>query len=225
MDIEHLGDAVAAELVDRGLVSDFADLYRLTAEHVMRLEGFAERSAKNLVEAIAASRGRGLARLLGGLGIPGVGEHVARLLADRFQRLDSLAKASADEIGRVRGIGPEIARSVARFFADKGNRRMIERLAAAGVSTVERRAASGRGPLAGKTFVLTGALEGLTRDAAKDLIERAGGRVTDAVSRKTDYLVVGAEPGDKLDEARHFGVRELDERAFAALVGGMRHGR
>ena len=133
MDFEHLGDAVVEQLVDRGLVRDVADLYRLTAPRVMTLEGFAERSAKNLVEAIAASRGRGLARLLGGLGIPGVGEHVARLLAERFGGLDRLAKASAGEIGRVRGIGPVIAESVARFFADTRNRRVIERLLAAGV--------------------------------------------------------------------------------------------
>ena len=219
MDIEHLGEAVVEQLVARGLVSDFADLYRLTVHQLMRLDGFAEKSARNLVDAIAASRTRGLRSLLGGLGIPGVGEHVARLLADHFGRLDRLAKASAAEIGRIRGVGPVIAGSVARFFADRGNRRLIERLAAAGVSTVERRAAAGRGPLAGKIVVLTGALEGLTRDAATDLIERGGGRVGDSVSRKTDYVVVGAEPGSKLDAARRLGVTELDERAFAAMLG------
>ncbi len=219
MDIEHLGDAVIEQLVARGRVRDFADLYRLTVPDVRRLEGFAERSARNLVEAIAASRGRGLARLMNGLGIPGVGAHVARLLAEHFGRLDRLAKAPADEINAVRGIGPVIARSVARFFADRGNRRVIERLAAAGVSTVARPTAVRRGPLAGETFVLTGALEGLTRDAATELIARAGGRVSESVSRETDFLVVGAEPGEKLAEARRLGVRELDERAFAAMVG------
>jgi DNA ligase (NAD+) len=219
MDIEHLGEAVVEQLVARGLVSDFADLYRLTVPQVMRLDGFAEKSARNLVDAIAVSRTRGLRYLLGGLGIPGVGEHVARLLAGHFGRLDRLTKASAAEIGRVRGVGPVIAASVARFFANRGNRRLIERLAAAGVLTVERRAAAGRGPLAGKIVVLTGALEGLTRDAATDLVERAGGRVGDSVSRKTDYVVVGAEPGSKLDEARRLRVKELDERAFAAMLG------
>jgi len=196
-----------------------ADLYRLTVRHVMQLDGFAERSARNLVEAIAASRSRGLRHLLNGLGIPGVGEHVARLLADHFGRLDRLARASAEEIGRVRGVGPVIAESVERFFADRGNRRVIERLAAGGVSTLERWAARGRGPLAGKTFVLTGALEELTRDAATDLIERAGGRVTDAVSRKADHLVVGAKPGSKVDEARRLGVKLLDERELMAMAG------
>ncbi|MBI2160371.1 MAG: NAD-dependent DNA ligase LigA [Candidatus Rokubacteria bacterium] len=219
MDIEHLGDAAIEQLVDTGLVRDFADLYRLTVHQLMGLDGFAEKSARNLVDAIAASRRRGLRALLTGLGIPGVGEHVARLLADHVARLDRLATASAAEIGRVGGVGPVIAASVARFFADRGNRRVIERLAAAGVSTMERRAAAGRGPLTGKTFVLTGALEGLTRDAATDLIELAGGRVSDSVSRTTDFLVVGAEPGSKLDDSRRLGVKELDERALAAMVG------
>jgi DNA ligase (NAD+) len=141
MDIEHLGDVVIGQLVDRGLVRDFADLYGLTIPQVMRLEGFARQSARNLVEAIAASRGRGPARLLNGLGIPGVGEHVARLLARHLRSLDRLGEVSADEIGAVEGIGPVLAESVARFFDDKGNRRVIARLAAAGVSM----ALAGRG--------------------------------------------------------------------------------
>jgi DNA ligase (NAD+) len=219
MDIEHLGDETVGELVDRGLVRDFADLYRLTVADVRGLTGFAEKSARNLIEAIAASRGRGLARLLNGLGIPGVGEHVARLLAGHFGRLDRLARASRAELARVRGVGPVIAESVARFFADPKNRHVLARLAAGGVSTVERRAARAQGALAGKTFVLTGALEGLTREAARDLIAQAGGRVSDSVSPTTDYLVVGAEPGEKLLAARRLGVRQLDEREFAALVG------
>jgi DNA ligase (NAD+) len=219
MDIEHLGEAVIAQLVDRGLVRDVADLYGLTVPQVMRLEGFAERSARNLVDAIAGSRARGLRRLLSGLGIPGVGEHVARLLADHFGRLDRLTTASADEIGQVRGVGPAIAESVTRFFSNRSNRRVIERLDQAGVSMVERQAGPISGPLAGKSFVLTGALEGLSRDAATDLVERAGGRVTDALSRRTDYLVVGAEPGSKLDIARRFGVKLLDQRELIAMAG------
>ncbi len=219
MDIEHLGEAVVEQLVDHGLVRDVADLYGLTVAQVMRLDGFAEKSARNLVDAIAVSRTRGLRRLLNGLGIPGVGEHVARLLADHFGRLDRLTKASANKIGQVHGVGPVIAESVTRFFSDRSNRRVVERLDTAGVATVERRAASAGGPLAEKTFVLTGALEGLARDAATDLIERAGGRVADSVSRRTDYLVVGAEPGSKLDEARRLGVKVLDERELMAMAG------
>jgi DNA ligase (NAD+) len=218
MDIEHLGEAVIEQLVDDGLVRDFADLYTLTVPQVMRLDGFAEKSARNLIDAIAVSRSRGLGRLLNGLGIAGVGQHVARLLADRFERLDRLMTASADEIGRVRGVGPAIAESVTRFFSDRINRLIIERLDKAGVTTVGRRASLG-GPLAGKTFALTGALEGLSREAATSLIERAGGRVTDSVSARTDYVVVGAESGSKLDEARRFGVKRLDQRELMTMVG------
>jgi DNA ligase (NAD+) len=218
MDIESLGEAVVEQLVDRGLVHDFADLYVLTVGQVRGLEGFAERSARNLVDAIAASRSRGLRRLLNGLGVPGVGAHVARLLATHFGRLDHLAKASVGEITHVRGVGPVIAASVARFFSDRLNRQVIERLERTGVSTVERSAAPASGPLAGQTFVLTGALDELTRDAARALIERAGGRVGDSVSQRTNYLVVGANPGTKLDDARRLGVKLLDERELMALV-------
>ena len=142
MDIEHLGEGVIEQLVDRGLVRDFADLYGLTVPQAMTLDGFAEKSARNLVAAIAASRTRALGRLLNGLGIPGVGDHVARLLADHFERLDRLTTASADEIGQVRGVGPAIAESVTRLFSNRSNRRVIERLDKAGVTTVERLAYS-----------------------------------------------------------------------------------
>jgi DNA ligase (NAD+) len=218
MDIEHLGEAVIEQLVDKGLVRGVADLYGLTVPQVMRLDGFAAKSARNLVAAIAASRTRGLRRLLNGLGIPGVGEHVARLLADHFGRLDRLMTASADEIGQLRGVGSAIAESVTGFFSARDNRRVVDRLDKAGVTTVERQAARPAGPLVGKTFVLTGALEGLSRDAATDLIERAGGRVTDSVSARTDYLVVGMDPGSKLDEARRFGVKLLDQRELMAMA-------
>jgi DNA ligase (NAD+) len=201
------------------LVRDFVDLYGLTVRQLMRLDGFAEKSARNLVDAIAGSRTRGLRRLLNGLGIPGVGEHVARLLADHFERLDHLTTASANEIGRVRGVGPVIAESVIRFFSDRNNRRVVDRLDEAGVSTAERQAGPAGGPLAGKTFVLTGVLEGLSRDAATDLIERAHGRVTDSVSLRTDYLVVGTEPGSKLNEARRLGVKLLDQRELMTMAG------
>ncbi len=218
MDIEHLGEAVVDQLVDRGLVKDFADLYGLSVKQVARLEGFAGKSAQNLVDAIAASRGRGLARLLNALGIRLVGEHVARLLAGRFLSLDRVAAASVDDLSAIPGVGPQIAESAAKFFADASNRRVCKRLEAAGVVTTEPETAGRGGPLAGKTFALTGTLRGFTRDAASDLIQRLGGRVTDLVSRKTDYVVVGEEPGSKADAARRLGVPTLDERAFGALV-------
>ena len=166
MDIEHLGDATIEALVERGLVRDFADLYRLTAEDVRRLPGFAPRSAENLVRAIAASRTRGLARLVNALGIRLAGEHVSRLLAAHFGTAERLAAAPVDELAAIRGVGPAIAESVGKFFSDASNRAVLERLAAAGVSMIESKRATGNGRLAGKSFVRTGALRGLTRDDA-----------------------------------------------------------
>jgi DNA ligase (NAD+) len=219
MDIEHLGDQTIEQLVDRGLVRDFADLYRLTVPQVADLERFADRSAENLVQAIQASRTRGLGRLLNALGIRLVGERVATLLAARFGAMERIAKASVEELGEVHGIGPEIAQSVSRFLADPTNRAVIERLAEAGVLMGDGPVDEGPRPLAGKTFVLTGTLARLTRDQARDLVARAGGRVTGSVSRKTDYVVVGEAPGSKADDARRLGVAMLDEDAFVALVG------
>jgi DNA ligase (NAD+) len=219
MNIEHFGEETIARLADRGLVRDFADLYGLTAGQLRRLDGFGAKSVANLIGAIAASRGRGLARVLNGLGIRLVGDHVAGLLASRYGSLDRLASASARELGHIRGIGPTIADSVAKFFAEPANRRTLRRLAAAGVALTEARRARGS-PLSGKSFVLTGALSGVTRGEAIDLLTRVGARVTGSVSRLTDYVVVGDRPGEKLEAARRLGVPTLREREFLALVRG-----
>jgi DNA ligase (NAD+) len=218
MDIEHLGEAVVNQLVDRGLVKDFADLYHLTVAEVAELDRLAQKSAKNLIDAIQASKSRGLSRLLNALGIRMVGERAAQLLASRFGSMDALSRASSDEIAQIYGIGPKIAQSVATFFAEPANRRTIERLKAAGVVMEEEGAREGRKPLAGKTFVLTGSLS-MSRDEAKALIVKLGGRVTGPVSKKTDYVVVGAEPGSKADEAKRLGISMLDEAGFLKLVG------
>jgi len=222
MDIEHLGEAVIDQLVARGLVRDFADLYRLRAADLEALEGFGPRSARNLLAAIAASRGRGLARLLNALGIGLVGEHVARLLARHFRALDRLAAASADTLAGIGGIGAAIAESVVKFFADAGNRATMRRLRAGGV-TVTESAPAARGPLAGRTVVLTGALPDLTRDEAAARIEARGGRVTDTVSRRTDYVVVGEAPGRKREDAGRLGVRTLGPAEFEALLQRAEH--
>jgi DNA ligase (NAD+) len=220
MNIEHLGEATIAQLVERGLVRDFADLYRLTAREMGRLAGFGRKSADNVVGAIAASRKRGLARVLTGLGIRLVADQVARLLAAHYGSLDRLAAAPVEELAAIRGVGPAIAESVAKFFADAGNRRLLDRLDAAGLTMTEPRVpAPGRG-LAGKAFVLTGTLSDLTRDQAVDLLERRGARVTGAVSRKTDYVVVGDRPGEKREAARRLGVPTLSEGEFLAMVRG-----
>jgi DNA ligase (NAD+) len=219
MDIEGLGEAAVEQLVNTGLVKDFADLYHLTLEQVTPLERFADKSAHNLIAAIAASRTRGLARLLNALGIRLVGERVAQLLASRFGSLARLAQLSTADLAEVHGIGDEIARSVTAYMADPANRRILERLAAAGVVTGDDAVAEGPRPLHGKTFVLTGTLPTLTRDTARELIVKAGGRVTSSVSKKTDYVVVGAAAGSKADDARRLGVAVLDERGLLDLTG------
>ena len=222
MDIEGLGDAAIEQLVDRGLVKDFADLYRLTAEQLAELERFAEKSAQNLAAALEGSKGRGLARLLNALGIRLVGERVARLLAMRYGTLDRLRQAAASEteLADIHGIGETIAASVQKFFGDESNRRVLDELGRLGVDLTERTATvEGPKPLAGKTLVLTGTLAGLTREAAREAVEALGGRVTASVTRKTDYVVVGDAPGSKADDARRLGVETLDEAAFLHLVG------
>jgi DNA ligase (NAD+) len=221
MDIEHLGEAVIEQLVDREWVGDFADLYRLTVPQLASLERLAEKSATNLVEAIAASRKRGLARLLYALGIRYVGERAARLLAEHFGGIDRLESASVEAIGEIPGIGPRIAESVRLFFDQPANRRAVGRLREAGVDVTEAGALSDRPrPLAGKTFVLTGTLSALSRDEAKARISRLGGRISSSVSKKTDYVVVGQEPGTKADDARRLGVATLDETHFLQLLDG-----
>ncbi len=220
MDIEGLGEAAVDQLVDKDLVRDFADLYGLTVERVAELERFAEKSAENLVGAIQASKTRGLARLLTGLGIRMVGERAAGLFARRFGSMDRLMKASAEELSDVHGIGPQIAQSVRTFFDDPANRDVIEKLRQASVGMGEAATEdAGPKPLEGKTFVLTGTLSSLPREMARELVERLGGRVTSAVSKKTDYVVVGESAGSKADDAQRLGVAVLDEDAFLALVG------
>jgi DNA ligase (NAD+) len=218
MDIEHLGEVVIGQLVDRGLVRNFADLYRLDVETLAALPRLAARSAQNLHTAIQESRRRGLARLLNGLGIRMVGERGARLLASRFGRMERLMAATEEEIAHIYGLGPAVAGAVVRFLADESNRTTIDRLRAAGVEMSEDGTVDGPRPLDGKAVVLTGSLRRLTRDQAKDLVIRLGGRVTGSVSRKTDYVVVGEEPGSKAEDARRLGVRVLDEDEFLALT-------
>ncbi|MFB3816297.1 MAG: NAD-dependent DNA ligase LigA [Candidatus Methylomirabilales bacterium] len=217
MDIEHLGEAVANQLVDRGLVRTFADLYGLEAKTLAELERLAEKSAANLHAAIQRSKGRGLARLLFALGIRYVGENVGRILADEFGSMERLQQATEGELAAVRGVGPRIAQSVVLFFQQAENRELVRLLAEAGVRMAEETSRGPR-PLLGKSFVLTGALSGMTRDEAKAAILARGGRVSGSVSKKTDYVVVGSDPGSKAEDAARLGVPTLDEPAFRALL-------
>src|SRR5438094_467374 len=219
MDIEHLGEAVIEQLVERRLVGSFADLYRLTVGDLVELERLAEKSAHNLVTAIEGSKTRGLAPLLNALGIRMVGERVAGVLASEFGTLARLQEASVTELTEIRGIGEEIAESVRKFFDDESNAEVIRRLGVAGVAMSQPGfQADAPRPLAGQTFVLTGTLPSLTRDAARERIERLGGRVTSSVSKKTSYVVVGEAAGSKADDARRPGVTILDEASLLELL-------
>ena len=219
MDIEGLGEVIIGQLVDRGLVRDFADLYALDVDTLADLERLAKKSAQNLHRAIEASKTRGLTRLLNALGIRMVGERAAQLLAARFGTMERLVAASEADINEIYGIGPQIAQAVTIFLAEPRNRATIERLAAAGVVMAEEGHTEGPRPLEGKTLVLTGGLATLSRDQAKDLVLRLGGRITGSVSKKTDYVIVGEDAGSKADDAKRLGVATLDEAAFLKLMG------
>jgi DNA ligase (NAD+) len=219
MDIEHLGEHLVDQLVERGLVRDFADLYHLRVEEVAALPRLGTKSAQNLIDAIAGSRDRGLPRVLNALGIRFVGERAGTILARRFGGMEALMEASEAEIGAIHGIGPQIARSVAAFFALPANRTVIERLRAAGVVMEGPPALPpGERPLDGKTFVLTGTLAAMSREAAREAIERLGGQVTGSVSRQTAFVVVGDNPGSKALDAKRLGITTLDEDAFLGLL-------
>ncbi len=231
MDIEALGEKVAEQLVRAGLVADVADVFGLTPAALSRLEGFGDKRSQNLVTAIDAARDRPLRRLLVGLGIRNVGETVAGALAQRFRSLDALARASLDELLAVEGVGPEIAASVQAWFDSPHNQATVARLREAGVRLADelplRHLEARAQPLAGKRFVLTGTLPHLSREDAKARIEASGGHVASSVSARTDYIVVGADPGSKLARARELGVPELDEAGLLALLaeGGATSGQ
>ncbi len=219
LDIDGLGDKLVAQLVESGLVRELDDLYSLTKEQLLGLERMADKSAQNLLDNIERSRRTTMDRFINALGIRHVGEHTARQLARRFKTVEELAAASEEELRSVRDIGPEVARSIREYFDEPRNRRVVERLA----RRLEIRPLAeteGHGALRDKTFVLTGTIETMTRDEAERRILAAGGRVASSVSRKTDYVVVGADPGSKLRKARELGVKTLDEREFAALLSG-----
>jgi DNA ligase (NAD+) len=221
LDIEGLGEKLIDQLVDRGLVRRLSDVFDLDAEALAGLERMGEKSAANLAAGLERARRTTLARFLVALGIRHVGEGVAELLARRYGDLDGLLAASQEELEAIPGIGPTIAESVARFFADPRNAGEVKRFRQAGVRwAAAEPAAEPSGPLLGKRFVLTGALEGFTRLEAKQRIEALGGRVAGSVSKQTDYVVAGADPGSKLDKARELGVEILDEAAFERLLSG-----
>lgn len=222
MDIETLGEKNVMQLVDREMVARVSDLYTLEPSDLEELEGFAEKSAQKLYDAIQATKNPRLDRFLYALGIRHVGEHISRVLARKFGTLESIAEAGREDFEAANEIGPEIAESIANFFGDEANRRELARLEELGVQAEATQPTSegaiGRLPLEGLTLVVTGELSGYTRDEIKETIERLGGRATSSVSGKTDYLVAGENPGSKLDQAREKGVKVLDEEGFKQLI-------
>jgi DNA ligase (NAD+) len=221
MDIDGLGSKLIDQLVDRKLVRSPADLYRLDESTVAELERMGRKSAHNLIEAIEASKTRTLDRLLTGLTIRHVGTHNAELLAARFHTLDALRAATLEDLEAIPGLGPIVAASVHAFFQDPENLRLLDDLKRVGVNPPPYRAAQATGglPLAGKTFVITGTLPKRSRAEAEDLIKRHGGRVVGSVSKATTYLLVGDEPGSKLDKAKQLGIPILDEAELERMVG------
>ncbi|MDT7041314.1 NAD-dependent DNA ligase LigA [Candidatus Nitronereus thalassa] len=222
LNIEGLGKKTVAQLVDEGLVADFADIYRLTKEQILHLEGFAEKSATQLLAAIEQSKAPSLDRFLFGLGIHHVGSHVAKVLANHYGALEMVIAATEEDLLQIHEIGPETAHSVMTFFAEPRNLTVLYQMNELGVRV--KKISSDEGvqpkPFVGKIFVLTGGLDGFTRQEAKQRIEQLGGRVTSSVSKKTDYVVAGHDPGSKFDTAKKLGVQILNEAEFSNLVKG-----
>ncbi len=224
MDIEGLGEKIIEQLVDEKLVSSIPELYRLTLEKLIALERMGEKSAHNLLDGIAASKERGLGRLLYGLAIPHVGDSVADLLANEFGAIDALLNASAERLAQINGVGPIMAEAIHTFFHDAHNRSIIEELRALGLKlTQDARpspAQTGGASLVGKTLVVTGTLAKYQREEIETLIRQLGGKAAGSVSKNTDYLVAGEKAGSKLEKAKQLGVKVLTEEEFDKLIGG-----
>jgi DNA ligase (NAD+) len=218
MDIDGMGEALVSQLVDCGLVKNVADLYRLTLDDLVGLERMGKKSAEKLLANIESSRQRPLPRILNGLGIPFVGERTAQFLADAFGDLDKIAAADEEELQRAEEVGPKVSQSIRRFFHENRNRDLIERLREERLPFQYQAKRKIGGPLAGMTFVLTGTLPSMTREDAENLIESAGGKASGSVSKKTSYVVAGADPGSKLDKAHALGVKVIGEADLRKLA-------
>jgi DNA ligase (NAD+) len=220
LDIDGLGEENVRRFLSEDLIKDSADLYELTPERLAELEGFGEISARNLMHSLEASKQQPFERVLYGLGIPGVGYVNARNLARHLRSMDALLAATEEQLEEVEGIGPIMARTIVETLAEDRTRELVERLRRSGLSMREEGPAlPAEGPLVGKTLVLTGTLPNLTREDAAERIEAAGGKVTGSVSKKTDYVVAGADPGSKLTKAQDLGTEILDENGLLALLG------
>ena len=220
MNIDGMGESLANQLIERGLVKNVADIYDLTKETLLGLERMGDKSAQNVLNEIRKSKDLPLERVIYGLGIRMVGERTAQFLAEHFGSMEALESAGVEELQDVNEVGPRIAESIVEFFGIAANRKLVERLREAGLTLSGQKKQPGT-KLAGKTFVLTGTLAHLTRDEAKKMIEDAGGKVTGSVSKKTDYVVAGADAGSKLDKAKELGVKVIDEKEMQGIVGNV----
>ena len=218
MNIDGMGDALVNQLTNRGMVKDVADIYKLTKADLLELERMGDKSAQNVLNEIERSKMLPLERVIYGLGIRFVGERIAQFLAEHFGDFAALENAGEEELQQVEEVGPRIAKSIVEFFAEPKNRELVEQLRAAGLVMAGKKKERGT-KLAGKTFVLTGTLPNYSRDEAEKLIEDAGGKVTGSVSKKTDYVIAGADAGSKLDKAKQLGVKIIDEDGMRELVG------
>jgi DNA ligase (NAD+) len=223
MNIEGLGESLIAQVITSGLVHDYADVYALTPEQLEQLERMGRKSSVKVIAQVEKSRSNDLWRLIYGLGIRHVGERAAQVLARAFGSMDALCAATREALQETPEIGPVLAESVRSWLDEPRNRQLVDRLRAAGlnmeVPAEERAAASTRGPLTGRTYVITGTLQSLSREQATAALERLGAKVTGSVSKKTTGVVVGAEPGSKAEKARALGVPTLDEAELLALIG------
>ena len=217
MNIDGMGDALVNQLTDRGLVKNVADIYKITKADLLQLERMGDKSAQNVLNEIEASKKLPLQRVIYGLGIRFVGERTGEFLAEHFGSMDALVNASQEELQEVNEVGPRIAQSIVEFFQERRNRELVQQLRSAGLSFTGNKKQRGT-KLAGKTFVLTGTLARYTRDEAKKMIEDAGGKVASSVSKKTDYVVAGADAGSKLEKAKELGVKVVDEKEMEKLL-------
>jgi DNA ligase (NAD+) len=217
MNIDGMGEALVNQLTERGLVKNVADIYKLTKDDLLSLERMGEKSAQNILDEIKKSKALPLERVIYGLGIRMVGERTAQFLAEHFGSMEALETAGVEELQDVNEVGPRIAESIVEFFSIAANRKLVERLREAGLTLTGQKKQRGT-RLAGKTFVLTGTLAHFTRDEARKMIEDAGGKVTGSVSKKTDYVVAGADAGSKLDKAKELGVKVIDEKEMKDLL-------
>ena len=219
MDIDGLGDKIVDQLVDKGLVKDLGDLYKLKLEEVAALERMAEKSAQNLLDEINASKMNPLSRVIYALGIQFVGERTGQLLAEHFSSLDELANAKQEQLEEVNEVGPKVAASIVDFFSEPANKQLIKKLEKVGVRPTAEKTKVKSNKLGGKSFVFTGGLANRSREEAGEIVKQHGGKIVGSVSKKTDYVVVGTDPGSKYDKAKELGVPILDEAGFEKLVG------